>query len=202
MKLVCFLCSETLQVPQVLLRAPRTARPRREPDYFSVTHLHRFSVTYAHISEVPDLTVRRESQMSPKPRAEKKKNKKQTQTFLVPLFHGQERLTGAPEQDLTQRTSWPMTGDLHLITSCNSSLVTIMFLLDAYYALSSLLLRNVQALQKAPNAVCGGNWPLLLVCVLRQRSPSKSCSHWCVERSHPFHFTPHPRTGGRIKQDS
>lgn len=186
MRLVSFLSSEILQVSQILQRA-RTARLRGEPDYFSVTHLHWFSVKYARIlkgsrshSEVRDSNV-----------SKTKGGKKESQTFLVPLFPGQERFGGAPEQDLMLRMSRRMTGDL--ITSCNSSLAPVMFLPDVSFPLSALLLRNVE------------NWALFSVRVLKQPSPSKSGSHWRVERSHPvykFHFTPHPHTGGRVKQGS
>lgn len=120
MRLVYFLCSETLQVAQILWRA-RTARPRREPDYFSMTHLRCFSVTYAHISEAPDLTVRREIQMS-KTEGGKKVDSKLFGAFVWRSGAFQRR----PGQHRMQRTTWPLTGGL--ITGCNSSLVTLVFL--------------------------------------------------------------------------
>lgn len=85
-----------------------------------------------------------------------------------------------------------MAGDLHLITSCDSSFATLAFLPEASHTLSRLLLRNVRKLEPflSPRAETAESIKELFTLV-------------CVERSHPLsrlQFTPHPHTGGRVQQ--
>lgn len=155
------------------LTSARAARPSRKPDYFSVTHLHGLSVTYTH-------------------------------TFLrSPISQWGERSKWLHNwrreyqsnilQQLLNRTSHHRHRDWYAWSQVVIPLINLICSTDSSCAFVPVLLRNLCA------PISFG--PIWLY-VLRQRSPSKSCSHSCAERSHPvykFHFTPLPHTGGRIR---